>query len=139
MGGCRGQIGITHVFSVLVCFLSSTIISFLSYYHYYRILANHTTERESKQSFLLNGLSQLQLAVTVQEHAVQNAESLLHPQEEVNLSSVIVMMFSAKKRCELFNLSQVLRNFVFSSLYFQQVTESLLMFEAAENKAEKGL
>ncbi|XP_039478106.1 cilia- and flagella-associated protein 46 isoform X2 [Oreochromis aureus] len=50
--------------------------------HGLRILANHTTERESKQSFLLNGLSQLQLAVTVQEHAVQNAESLLHPQEE---------------------------------------------------------
>lgn len=44
----------------------------------------------------MNGLSQLQLAVTVQEHAVENAESLLPPQEEVNLSSVIVMMFSAK-------------------------------------------
>ncbi|XP_063348312.1 cilia- and flagella-associated protein 46 [Pelmatolapia mariae] len=50
--------------------------------HGLRILANHTTERESKQSFLMNGLSQLQLAVTVQEHAVQNAESLLPPQEE---------------------------------------------------------
>ncbi|XP_026046614.1 cilia- and flagella-associated protein 46 isoform X3 [Astatotilapia calliptera] len=50
--------------------------------HGLRILANHTTERESKQSFLMNGLSQLQLAVTVQEHVVQNAESLLPPQEE---------------------------------------------------------
>lgn len=43
-----------------------------------------------------------------------------------------------KKRCELFNLLHVLRNF-FSYLCFQPVTESLVMFEAAENKAEKGL
>ncbi|XP_030603277.1 cilia- and flagella-associated protein 46 isoform X2 [Archocentrus centrarchus] len=47
-----------------------------------RILASHTTERELKQRFLLNGLSQLQLAVTVQEHVVLNAQSLLPPQEE---------------------------------------------------------
>lgn len=60
----------------------------------------------------MNGLSQLQLAVTVQEHAVQNAESLLPPQEEVNLSSVIVMMFSAK------NIVSFLISYMFLETYF---------------------
>lgn len=50
----------------------------------YRILSNHTTDSDNKQRFLLNGLSQMQLAVTLQEHVVLNAENLLNPQEEVN-------------------------------------------------------
>ncbi|KAF0027185.1 hypothetical protein F2P81_019926 [Scophthalmus maximus] len=46
-----------------------------------RILANHTNHKEDKQRLLLDGLSQLQLAVTVQERVVLNAQSLLPPQE----------------------------------------------------------
>ncbi|XP_047458245.1 cilia- and flagella-associated protein 46 isoform X2 [Mugil cephalus] len=47
-----------------------------------RILARNSTDREEKQRFLLDGLSQMQLAVTVQEHVVLNAQRLLPPQEE---------------------------------------------------------
>ncbi|XP_035461481.2 cilia- and flagella-associated protein 46 isoform X4 [Scophthalmus maximus] len=51
------------------------------YAHGVRILANHTNHKEDKQRLLLDGLSQLQLAVTVQERVVLNAQSLLPPQE----------------------------------------------------------
>ncbi|XP_026165910.1 cilia- and flagella-associated protein 46 isoform X3 [Mastacembelus armatus] len=47
-----------------------------------RILAKHTADTDKKQRFLLNGLSQMQLAVTSQEHVVLNAQTLLPPQEE---------------------------------------------------------
>ncbi|XP_069001354.1 cilia- and flagella-associated protein 46 [Embiotoca jacksoni] len=50
--------------------------------HGLRVLATHVTDREQKQRFLLDGLSQMQLAVTAQEHVVLNAQSLLPPQEE---------------------------------------------------------
>lgn len=49
----------------------------------YRILAHHSTYTEDKQRFLLDGLSQMQLAVTEQEHVVQNIQKLLPSQEEV--------------------------------------------------------
>lgn len=48
-----------------------------------RILAKHSADKEEKQRFLLDGLSQMQQAVTVQEHMVLNAQSLLPPKEEV--------------------------------------------------------
>ncbi|XP_030012468.1 LOW QUALITY PROTEIN: cilia- and flagella-associated protein 46 [Sphaeramia orbicularis] len=47
-----------------------------------RILAHHVTDVEEKQRFLLDALSQMQLAVAEQEHVVLNAQSLLPPQEE---------------------------------------------------------
>ncbi|XP_056252103.1 cilia- and flagella-associated protein 46 [Seriola aureovittata] len=52
------------------------------YAHGVRILANHATDKEEKQRFLLDGLSQMQLAVTAQEHLVLNAQSPLPPQKE---------------------------------------------------------
>ncbi|XP_069395061.1 cilia- and flagella-associated protein 46 isoform X1 [Paralichthys olivaceus] len=54
------------------------------YAHGVRILADHTTDKEEKQRLLLDGLSQMELAVTVQEHVVLNAQSLLPPQEETH-------------------------------------------------------
>ncbi|XP_070834007.1 cilia- and flagella-associated protein 46 [Chaetodon trifascialis] len=52
------------------------------YAHALRILANHATYTEDKQRFLLIGLSQMQLAVTEQEHVVLNVQRLLPSQEE---------------------------------------------------------
>ncbi|XP_034754581.1 cilia- and flagella-associated protein 46 isoform X3 [Etheostoma cragini] len=50
--------------------------------HGLRILANHSTYTEDKQRFLLDGLSQMQLGVTEQEHVALNAQRLLTSQEE---------------------------------------------------------
>ncbi|XP_056903879.1 cilia- and flagella-associated protein 46 isoform X4 [Takifugu flavidus] len=50
-----------------------------------RGLADNTTDVEGKQHFLLEGLSQLQLAVSQQEHVVLNAQALL-PSESAGLS-----------------------------------------------------
>lgn len=50
----------------------------------HRILANHTTSTEDKQRFLLDSLSQMQQAVTEQEHVVLNAQRMLPSQEEVD-------------------------------------------------------
>ncbi|XP_029962388.1 cilia- and flagella-associated protein 46 [Salarias fasciatus] len=50
--------------------------------HALRILASHSTDREEKQRFFMDGLLQLQLAVTAQEGVALNAQSLLPPQEE---------------------------------------------------------
>lgn len=47
------------------------------------MLANRSTHAEDKQHYLLNGLSQMQLAVTEQEHVALKAQTLLPPQEEV--------------------------------------------------------
>ncbi|CAB1430488.1 unnamed protein product [Pleuronectes platessa] len=52
------------------------------YAHGVRLVSDHTTDKEEKQRLLLDGLSQMELAVTVQEHVVLNAQSLLPPQEE---------------------------------------------------------
>ncbi|XP_047198342.1 cilia- and flagella-associated protein 46 [Hippoglossus stenolepis] len=52
------------------------------YAHGVRLVSDHTTDKEEKQRFLLDGLSQMELAVTVQEQVVLNAQSLLPPQEE---------------------------------------------------------
>ncbi|XP_070772644.1 cilia- and flagella-associated protein 46 [Enoplosus armatus] len=49
----------------------------VEYAHGLRILANRTTHTEEKQRFLLDGVSQMQLAVTEQEHVVLNAQTLL--------------------------------------------------------------
>ncbi|XP_044070722.1 cilia- and flagella-associated protein 46 isoform X2 [Siniperca chuatsi] len=54
----------------------------VEYAHGLRILANHTTHTEDKRRFLLDGVSQMQLAVTEQEHVVLNAQRLLPSQEE---------------------------------------------------------
>ncbi|XP_073337460.1 cilia- and flagella-associated protein 46 isoform X1 [Pagrus major] len=56
-----------------------------------RILANHTTSTEDKQRFLLDSLSQMQQAVTEQEHAVLNAQRLLPSQEESHGLSLAAM------------------------------------------------
>ncbi|XP_060943811.1 cilia- and flagella-associated protein 46 [Limanda limanda] len=53
------------------------------YAHGVRLVSDHTTDEEEKQRFLLDGLSHMELAVTVQEQVVLNAQSLLPPQEEV--------------------------------------------------------
>nr|XP_046258124.1 cilia- and flagella-associated protein 46 isoform X1 [Scatophagus argus] len=50
--------------------------------HCLRFLANHTTSTKDKWRLLLDGLSQMQLAVTEQEHVVLNAQRLLPSQEE---------------------------------------------------------
>lgn len=48
-----------------------------------RGLADNTTDVEDKQHFLLEGLSQLQLAVSQQEHVVLNAQTLLPSESAV--------------------------------------------------------
>ncbi|KAM8739310.1 cilia- and flagella-associated protein 46 isoform 1-T1 [Acanthopagrus schlegelii] len=74
----------------------------LSYKHYaaeahveyaqgLRILANHTTSTEDKKRFLLDSLSQMQQAVTEQEHAVLNAQRILSSQEESHGLSLAAM------------------------------------------------
>ncbi|KAF3708572.1 Cilia- and flagella-associated protein 46 [Channa argus] len=50
--------------------------------HGLRILANKSTDADEKQSCLLCGFSQMQLAVALQEDIVLNAQNLLPPQEE---------------------------------------------------------
>ncbi|XP_075933471.1 cilia- and flagella-associated protein 46 [Anarhichas minor] len=54
----------------------------VEYAHGLRILASRTAHTEDEQRFLLDGLSQMQLAVTEQEHVALNAQTLLPPQEE---------------------------------------------------------
>ncbi|XP_030298554.1 cilia- and flagella-associated protein 46 isoform X3 [Sparus aurata] len=56
-----------------------------------RILANHTTSTEDKQRFLLDSLSQMQQAVTEQEHVVLNAQRMLPSQEESHGLSLAAM------------------------------------------------
>ncbi|XP_068423801.1 cilia- and flagella-associated protein 46 isoform X2 [Clinocottus analis] len=63
----------------------------LEYAHGLRTLASRTTHTEDKQRFLLGGLSQMQFAVTEQEHVVLNAQMLLPSQDEsheVSLAAV---------------------------------------------------
>ncbi|XP_028983141.1 cilia- and flagella-associated protein 46 isoform X3 [Betta splendens] len=50
--------------------------------HTLRFLSSHAADPASKQRFLLNGLSQMQLAVMLQEHVAQRIQDLLYPQEE---------------------------------------------------------
>ncbi|KAG7245295.1 hypothetical protein INR49_015899 [Caranx melampygus] len=61
------------------------------YAHGMRILAKHSADIEEKQRFLLNGLSQMHQAVTVQEYMVLNAQSLLPPKEESHVISLAAM------------------------------------------------
>lgn len=49
----------------------------------YRVLSHHTTCAEDKQQFLLDGLSQIQLAVSQQEHVVLNVQTLFPSQSKV--------------------------------------------------------
>ncbi|XP_077960776.1 cilia- and flagella-associated protein 46 isoform X4 [Gasterosteus aculeatus] len=56
-----------------------------------RMLANRSTHAEDKQHYLLNGLSQMQLAVTEQEHVALKAQTLLPPQEESPAVSLAAM------------------------------------------------
>lgn len=49
----------------------------------YRLLANNTADVEDKKHFLLDGLSQIQLAVSQQEDVVLNVQTLLPSQSEV--------------------------------------------------------
>ncbi|XP_045926168.1 cilia- and flagella-associated protein 46 isoform X3 [Micropterus dolomieu] len=56
-----------------------------------RILANHANQIEDKQRFLLDGISQMQLAVIEQEHVVLNAQRLLPSQEEGHGLSLVPM------------------------------------------------
>ncbi|CAG6017918.1 unnamed protein product [Menidia menidia] len=55
-----------------------------------RLLASHSTDRETQQQSLLEGLSQMQLAVTLQEHVALNVLSLLSPQQSLELSLAAV-------------------------------------------------
>ncbi|CAK6962375.1 cilia- and flagella-associated protein 46 [Scomber scombrus] len=50
--------------------------------HGLRLLANLTTDTQKKWRFLLDGLSNMQFAITEQEHVVLNAQSLLLAKEE---------------------------------------------------------
>lgn len=50
----------------------------------HRIVANHTADTVEKQRHLLDAFSQMKEALTLQEHVVQNVQSLLPQQEEVN-------------------------------------------------------
>ncbi|KAF7668645.1 hypothetical protein LDENG_00299490 [Lucifuga dentata] len=50
--------------------------------HGLRSLANHSNDTEEKHRHLLDAFSQMQLAVKLQEHVVQNVQSQLPPQEE---------------------------------------------------------
>lgn len=98
----------------------------------YRILANHATCREDRQRFLLDGLSQIQLAVSEQERVALNAQRLLPSQEEVNKvhenPSFIVMLPFQKPR-EAFHLSLVLRSIVSSVIHtFNQSQPLYLTF-----------
>ncbi|KAI3362965.1 hypothetical protein L3Q82_011639 [Scortum barcoo] len=47
-----------------------------------RILAKHTSRTKDKKRFLLDGVSQMQLAVTEQEHVMLNVQRLLISQQE---------------------------------------------------------
>ncbi|KAG7512173.1 cilia-and flagella-associated 46 isoform X1 [Solea senegalensis] len=71
------------------------------YAHGVRILANHASNKEEKQRFLLDGLSQMQLAVTVQEHVVLNAQSLLTQQDETCGMSLAAMRRLLRLRLDL--------------------------------------
>lgn len=71
---------LTHINMFCFLFLHLLIPTLL-----YRVLAHHTTYTEDKRRFLLDGISQIQLAVTEQEHVVLNAQRLLPSQEEVNI------------------------------------------------------
>ncbi|XP_059214821.1 cilia- and flagella-associated protein 46 [Centropristis striata] len=61
------------------------------YAHGLRTLASRSTNPAEKQRFLLDGLSQMQLAVTEQEHVVLNAQRLLRSQEESDGVSLAAM------------------------------------------------
>ncbi|KAM4729450.1 cilia- and flagella-associated protein 46 [Anableps anableps] len=50
-----------------------------------RLLAGKVTDIEEKQGYLLDGLSQMQLAVAQQEHVVLSAQRLFLPQESCDL------------------------------------------------------
>ncbi|XP_040906348.1 cilia- and flagella-associated protein 46 [Toxotes jaculatrix] len=78
------------------------------YAHGVRLLAKHTTDKEEKQRFLLNGLSQMQLAVTVQEHMVLNAQRLLPPREESHGTSLAAMRRLLRLRLALAEYSLAL-------------------------------
>lgn len=59
------------------------IFCFLCQLFLYRILSTHTADPDNKR-LLLDGLSHMQLAVTLQEHVAQRIQDLLNPEEEVN-------------------------------------------------------
>lgn len=67
----------------------------------YRILANQTSE--DKRRFLLDGLSQLQLAVTEQEYVVLNVQRLIPSHEKVK--PFISVMKSTQNSRETFHFS----------------------------------
>ncbi|XP_041867180.1 cilia- and flagella-associated protein 46 isoform X2 [Melanotaenia boesemani] len=75
----------TGVFSKLSC-KEQAAETHGEYAHSLRLLAAHVTDREKKQRFLLDSLAQMQLAVTLQQHVVLNAQSLFRPQESHDLS-----------------------------------------------------
>ncbi|XP_071380722.1 cilia- and flagella-associated protein 46 [Centroberyx affinis] len=70
-----------------------------------RILASHSTDIEGKRHYLLDAYSQMQLAVTVQEHVVLNAQSLLPPQEESHGPSLAAMRRLLRLRLALADFS----------------------------------
>ncbi|XP_035982462.1 cilia- and flagella-associated protein 46 [Fundulus heteroclitus] len=54
--------------------------------HGLRLLGKKVTDIEEKHGYLLDGLSQMQLAVALQEHVVLSAQRLFVPQESCDLS-----------------------------------------------------
>ncbi|XP_074502975.1 cilia- and flagella-associated protein 46 isoform X2 [Sebastes fasciatus] len=75
------------------------------YAHGLRILANHATCREDRQRFLLDGLSQIQLAVSEQERVALNAQRLLPSQEESHGVSLAAMRRLLRLRLALAEFS----------------------------------
>ncbi|XP_029377626.1 cilia- and flagella-associated protein 46 [Echeneis naucrates] len=73
--------------------------------HSLRVLAKHAADEVEKRNLLLDGLSQMQLAVTGQEHVVLNAQSLLPPQEESDGMSLAAMRRLLRLRLTLAELS----------------------------------
>ncbi|XP_026212735.1 cilia- and flagella-associated protein 46 isoform X2 [Anabas testudineus] len=76
--------------------------------HALRILSNHSVDPDDKTRFLLNGLSQLQLAVTLQEQAALNAQNLLHPHSESQGLSLAAMRRLLRLRLDLAEFSLVM-------------------------------
>lgn len=101
---------LTHVMTISfkrVCSFKILILYLILPILLYRVMANHATNIEDKEHFLLDGLSQIHLAVSQQEQVVLNAQALISPQQEVknlqhisslNIFNVIYSLRGSDKR-----------------------------------------
>ncbi|KAM3842817.1 cilia- and flagella-associated protein 46 [Diretmus argenteus] len=77
----------------------------VEYAHGLRILADHTTNIEGKQRYMLDAFSQMQQAVAVQESVALNAQNLLPPQEQSHGLSLAAMRRLLRLRLALAEFS----------------------------------